>query len=93
MKSPICICSGGHGRRPGRRCACGDGSHACACARPPRPRQLPRVKARDGRVHKGAVYRPQFAIGIMCRDEADQRALYGDLAARLAGREIKVLVI
>jgi len=51
------------------------------------------VKARDGRVHKGAVYRPQFAIGIMCRDEADQRALYGDLAARLAGREIKVLVI
>jgi hypothetical protein len=51
------------------------------------------VKARDGRVHKGAIYRPQFAIGIMCRDEADQKALFGDLSRRLSGREIKVLVI
>lgn len=51
------------------------------------------MKARDGRVHKGAVYRPQFAIGIMCRDEADQRALYGRLRLRMSGREIKVLVI
>ena len=51
------------------------------------------MKARDGRIHKGAIYRPQFAIGIMCRDEADQRAMFSDLSARLSGREIKVLVI
>jgi hypothetical protein len=51
------------------------------------------VKARDGRVHKGAVYRAQFALGIMCRDEADQRQLFGELSRTLGERDIKVLVI
>lgn len=83
MKSPICRsnCRG----RP-----CGP---QCACAAPRRPRRLPEVKARDGRVHKGAIYRPQFAVGIVCRDEADQQALFKKLAADLDGREVKVLVI
>lgn len=70
---------------------CGPG--ACACSRPRRARRLPAVKARDGRVHKGAIYKPQFAIGILCRDEADQRTLFKDLTARMGGREVKVLVI
>ena len=63
------------------------------CSRPRRVRRLPSVKARDGRVHKGAIYKPQFAIGILCRDEQDQRALFNDLSARVGGREVKVLVI
>ena len=72
---------------------CGLGACACACCRPRRARRLPAVKARDGRVHKGAIYKPQFAIGILCRDEQDQQDLYRELAPRMAGREVKVLVI
>ena len=41
----------------------------------------------------GATYHPQFALGVMCRDEADQAGLHRQLSSTLAGREIKVLVI
>lgn len=51
------------------------------------------VKARDGRVHKAAVYRPQYALGILCESEAEQQSLHARLSGLIAGREIKVLVI
>lgn len=86
MKSPLCRCGEGGRCKGGQQCPCAGGT----CKRAAR---LPAVSAADGRIHKAAVYRPQFAIGILCRDEADQRALFGDLSKRLAGRELKVLVI
>lgn len=37
-------------------------------------------------------YRPQHALTIECRDEADQRALFSELADRLQGRRIRVVI-
>lgn len=38
-------------------------------------------------------YRPSYAIGIMCSDEQEQRALHRRLSQLMPGKEIKVLVI
>lgn len=40
-----------------------------------------------------AVYRPQFAIGIVCRDEADQQRIFRRAGRFARGRDVKVLVI
>jgi hypothetical protein len=55
-------------------------------ARPPRARAL-------AREYQGVTYRPQFALGLICRDEADQRRLYPRLLRLAGAREVKVLVI
>jgi len=39
------------------------------------------------------VYKPSYAIGILCRDEAEQQALFTRVAAVAPGHDIKVLVI
>lgn len=46
-----------------------------------------------GRDYKDAAYNPQFALGLFCRDEQEQRDLHRKLARLLPGKEIKVLVI
>jgi len=39
------------------------------------------------------VYKPSYAIGILCRDEEEQRALFARVASVAPGHDIKVLVI
>jgi len=45
-----------------------------------------------GKKYQDATYKPQYALGIMCRDEADQATLHSRLNRQLK-RDIKVLVI
>jgi len=46
-----------------------------------------------GKQYQGLAYRPKFALGILCRDEAEQQDLHARLTKLLPGREVKVLVI
>ena len=46
-----------------------------------------------GRVFTAENYKPQFALGIVCSDEADQRSLHAQLSGVLPTREVRVLVI
>lgn len=54
--------------------------------------QIRRVKVL-GKPYQDAAYRPQFAIGIVCRDEADQQRLFRRVGRVARGRDLKVLVI
>ena len=72
---------------------CGRKDSGCSGCRSCHKRSpLPRRVALN-KSFAGSTYRPQFALGVMCRDEADQASLHGCLRGLLAGREIKVLVI
>lgn len=46
-----------------------------------------------GRTYKDTAYRPQFALGIMCKDEAHQVNLHARLSRRFPGLDLRVLVI
>lgn len=46
-----------------------------------------------GKSYLAAAYRPQFALGILCGDEGEQRALFDRLGREFPSHEIKVLVI
>jgi hypothetical protein len=46
-----------------------------------------------GRTYRDVAYRPQFAIGILCKDEADQIRLHHRLLRHVGKRDLKVLVI
>jgi hypothetical protein len=57
-----------------------------------KPDQIRRVQVR-GKEYRDVQYTPQFALGIICRDEQDQQALHVRLRPITAGRDVKVLVI
>ena len=46
-----------------------------------------------GKTFRDGKYIPQFALGIYCADEQEQRRLYDTLRAAIPAKEIKVLVI
>ena len=46
-----------------------------------------------GRTYRDVAYRRQYAIGIMCLDEQDQRLLFRRLRPIVSGRPVKVLSI
>jgi hypothetical protein len=46
-----------------------------------------------GKTYTEAAYRPQYAIGIVCHDEADQQQLFRRVGRVARGRDLKVLVI
>jgi hypothetical protein len=46
-----------------------------------------------GKEYRDVPYTPQFALGIMCAGEDEQRNLHARLAALLPAHEVKVLVI
>ena len=46
-----------------------------------------------GKEYRPKAYKPQFALGVFCRDEADQIRLWRKLSRSLAPRQVKVLVI
>lgn len=54
--------------------------------------QIRRVKVL-GREFRDAQYKPQFALGIVCHDEADQQRLFRRVQKHAPGRDVKVLVI
>lgn len=58
-----------------------------------RPRQSIRRAAVLGKEYRDVAYTPQFALGILCANEADQQKCFRQLSRQLPGREIKVLVI
>jgi len=61
------------------------------------PSSLRRQKRRAvralGKDYQAVGYKPQFALGILCRDEAEQQDLHRRLSKLLPGKEVKVLVI
>jgi len=46
-----------------------------------------------GKEFAETVYQPSYALGIVCPDETDQRALFDRLTQMLPDHEVKVLVI
>lgn len=46
-----------------------------------------------GKTYHDAAYRPQFALGIVCRNERDQQQLFKRIGRIAAGRDVKVLVL
>lgn len=46
-----------------------------------------------GKTYRDLPYKPQFGLGIVCRDEADQRRIYARLLKLFPGRDVRVLVI
>jgi len=46
-----------------------------------------------GKEYRDLPYKPQFGLGIVCRDEAEQRRMYSRLVRMFPGRDVKVLVI
>ena len=46
-----------------------------------------------GRTFKDVAYRPQFALGILCRDEVHQQELHAAVSARFPELDVRVLVI
>jgi len=46
-----------------------------------------------GKDYKDEGYQPQFAIGIVCRDEADQQKIFQRVGRIAPGRDVKVLVL
>ena len=62
MKSPGC---------------CGQPCAACSGRCHRRKRSPLPLRVALGKTFLGATYRPQFALGVMCADEADQAALHG----------------
>ena len=61
------------------------------------PCSLRRQKRRTARVlskdYQAVGYKPQFALGILCRDEDEQQDLHKRLTRLMPGKEVKVLVI
>lgn len=57
-----------------------------------RPEQIRRATS-AGRAYSDRAYKAQFALGVLCRSERDQAALFRRIARVAAGREVKVLVI
>lgn len=57
-----------------------------------RAEQIRRVRVL-GKEFRDEGYRPQFAIGIVCRDEQDQQNLFQRVGRIASGRDVKVLVI
>jgi len=57
-----------------------------------RAEQIRRVRV-AGREFRDVAYKPQFAIGIVCRDEADQQKIFQRVGRFAAGRDVKVLVL
>lgn len=55
------------------------------------PPQPPRKAL--GKEYRPKVYKPQFALGVFCQDEADQRRLWAQLSRKLAPRQVKVMVV
>lgn len=56
-------------------------------------RQLRRTVRVLGKEYKDVRYKPQFALGVLCEDENDQRACFTQIRKALPGREVKVLVV
>jgi hypothetical protein len=54
------------------------------------PRRTVRVLSRE---YKETGYRPEFALGLKCKDEREQLRLHRRLRRLLPGVDIKVLVI
>ena len=46
-----------------------------------------------GTEYRPKVYKPQFALGVFCLNESDQRRLWRRLSSSLAPRQVKVMVI
>ena len=57
-----------------------------------RAEQIRRAKV-NGREYRDAAYKPQFALGIICRDERDQQHLFSRARRFAPGRDVKVLVL
>jgi len=58
-----------------------------------RPRGLRRHAHACGRAYVETAYHPSYALGIVCRDESEQRKLFARLRKIVPEHEIKVLVI
>lgn len=54
----------------------------------------PRRKASAlGKTYVAKTYQPQYALGIVCRGEADQRRLFVRVRKLVGDRDVKVLVL
>lgn len=56
-------------------------------------RQKRRTVRALGKDYQAVGYKPQFALGIICRDESEQQDLHRRISQLLPGKEVKVLVI
>jgi len=59
----------------------------------PSSRQKRRTVTVRGKEYKDVAYKPQFALGVLCSDEAEQKRLHRKLTRNLPGKDVKVLVI
>jgi len=59
----------------------------------PSLRRKPRKARVLGKEYTDLPYKPQFALGLLCLDEEEQRKLHRILRRTLPGKDIKVLVI
>lgn len=58
-----------------------------------RNRSQIRTAQASGRSYRDLGYTPQYALGIVCRDERDQISLHQQVRKLTGDRDVRVLVI